>query len=163
MTNPVGINEWLRRHWDEYETRDERLAACAKAFKKSSGRLTKKSFSDAHSRISREKRTASAPSCEVPSDLIPAEKIFEKIDIPARIRDFLSLVVKSGFIADDRLRDRLNVSRTEWRNVRNLEEFKDNVFTFLDSTQNNRRITVWGNKETVRRARATVSLGRYEA
>ena len=159
----MTITGWLRDHWDEFENDPDRRAACLKAFRSAKIRVTEKSILDAHGRLARRGRVATVLSDAPEDDLIPAEQIFCKIDIPSRVRDFLGTVVKGGFIRDDRLRARLNVSQTEWRNVRNLAEFQDNIFTFLDSTRNNSKVTVWGNKETVRRARATVSLGRYEA
>jgi len=159
----MTITGWLRDHWDEFENSPDRRAACLKAFRSAKIRVTEKSVCDAHGRLSRKGRVTSALSDAPEDDLIPADQIFSKIDIPARVRDFLKSVVRGCFIRDDRLRGRLNVSQAEWRNIRNLDEFKDNIFTFLDSTKNNSKVTVWGNKETVRRARATVSLGRYEA
>lgn len=162
----LGIAGWLREHWDDYGD-DHRLLkkACARTLG-----LTPKQARDAYSRVIRSSDQPVAevdrpPICleGVEADLIPADTIIKKVDVIGRIRDFIHDVLGDKFIKDDRLRRRLGVSQADWREIRQVDEFQDNIFTFFDTDRGNRRVVVWGSNDMVRKAKSTVNMGRYES
>jgi hypothetical protein len=129
--------------------------------------VTAKQVRDAYSRIVRkgnlQPTAGNTVEDDIAGDLIPSNEIFAKVDILGRVREFIADKLADKFIRDDRLRRRLKVSQSDWREIRQMDEFRDNIFVFLDADRLNRRTTVWGSKSMVSQARATVNMGRYES
>lgn len=171
----MTIKEWLNEHRDEYKNdRSGGIKKCAEelgiALKSVQNKVPNiwpaGEFKNVNGRTNRLK-TENQPKIktsnyahDVKKDIIDADNFINSVDIVKQIMNFLNDEVKDGYIDDEKLRRRFEISTGKWREVQRLPIFEGRIFTY--NRPNGSKATVWSSKKGISLAKNTISMARYE-
>ncbi len=93
-------------------------------------------------------------------DIMQPEDFLAGIDIVKHIMDFLNDELKDGYIEDEKLRRRFEISITRWNEIKRLPIWEGRVFPY--TRRDGTKATVWSSIKGIKKARATISMTRYE-
>ena len=93
-------------------------------------------------------------------DIMQPDEFISGIDIVKQVVEFLNIEVKDGYIEDEKLRRRFEISIGKWKEIKNLPIFGERMFIYTKPT--GQKATVWSSKKGIKTARETISLARYE-
>ena len=149
-----SIKTWLIQNRDKYTDRKQYINDCIKELNVRRGSVL---FKSRFIWPAKEKVVIDKDS---EKDIIDPKSFIAEIDIVDKVHKFLDAVVKDGYIEDEKLRKRFDISRTRWKELVRLPIFEDHILTY--DCGNARKQTVWSSKEGIQIVRSTVSMARYD-
>ncbi len=158
----MNIRQWLTESQDKYK--DDRIGgmkACAEALNVSFKSVQNMA---AHVWPLWEKNKDQTLSLDIKSgkskDIIQPEEFIDSIDVIKHIMDFLNSEVKDGTIEDERLRRRFEIGISKWNEIKRLPIWEGRIFPY--TRKDGAKAIVWSSVKTIKRAKETISMTRYE-
>ena len=147
------IREWLTENRNNYDDRTRWMKDCA-------GKLNV-SFKSVRN------VAAQVWSCrdkvvgrKISSDVMRPDEFLSSVDVVKHIMDFLDTEVKDGYIEDEKLRRRFEMSISKWNEIKRLVIWDERKFVYIKP--NGSKATVWSSAHGIELARKTISMARYE-
>lgn len=166
----MTIGQWLTENQDKYK--DDRIngvKACAEAVGVSIKAVQNKAVGWNMQGKVIHNRPISSPGLisygGIPKkgnkkDIMQPEDFLAGIDIVQHIMDFLNDELKDGYIEDEKLRRRFEISTTRWNEIKRLPVWDGRIFPY--SRKDGAKATVWSSSKGIKKAKATISMTRYE-
>ena len=157
MADKMTARKWLIANRDLYSDRRQWIKDSAKTLSQSEKSVATKA--NQHQLWNKE-RVRMTKSDECGKDIIPAEDFLNDIDIVKKVLDFLNETVADSYIEDDKLRRKLDISQSRWRQMTQLPPFENRSITY--DCGGGRKKTVWSSEEGIEAARQRISMARYD-
>lgn len=157
MDEKMTARQWLVAHRDKYTDKQQWIKDCADILNQSEKSVASKAN---YHQLWGKEESLSMPITECGKDIIPAEDFLNDIDIVKKVLDFLNDTVKDAYVEDDKLRRRLDISQTRWRQMVQLPPFESRSITY--DCGGGRKKTVWSSEKGIESARQRISMARYD-
>lgn len=161
----MTAREWVKEHYHEYHDRTELCKACMEALGKHPS-VIRRAINNLNITYPSGlikgpvARATEDPEQGDPSDIIAPKEFLQDVDIISRIDNFLNKTVKNSYIPDEKLRQRFNIGKERWKEIRSTPIFLARQFTYSDL--DNRKNTVWSSEYGVEQAKQAISMSRYD-
>lgn len=144
MTKP--IEKWLEERFDRYD-KDALIAKRIEEF-----------GSPMHIVEAKYRRVEQRMGCNG-GDIISAECLLNSVDDVSRVSDFLEAEVGDNYIDEEKLRVKMEVSKTKWDRLKNLSVFEGRR---LSVEQKGKRVTLWSSAAGIQALKDHISMAKYE-